>query len=101
MSNRLFPALLKYWRGRRGLSQLELALAADVSARHISYMETGRAQPSEAMVLRLMETLGVPKMTLWLPQDSLGDLMSLRSLSCQRRWWRPSRKCCGSKSRFP
>lgn len=60
MSDRLFAALLKYWRGRSGLSQLDLALAADVSARHLSYLETGRAKPSEAMVLRLFSTLGVP-----------------------------------------
>ena len=56
----LFPALLKHWRGQRGLSQLDLALAADVSARHISFLETGRAAPSEGMVLRLAATLGVP-----------------------------------------
>jgi transcriptional regulator with XRE-family HTH domain len=56
----LFPALLKYWRGRKGLSQLDLALAADVSSRHISFLETGRAQPSRDMILRLGATLGVP-----------------------------------------
>jgi len=56
----LFPALLKHWRGRRGLSQLDLALAAEVSARHISFLETGRAQPSREMVLRLGATLEVP-----------------------------------------
>jgi transcriptional regulator with XRE-family HTH domain len=57
---RLFPALLKHWRGRRGLSQLDLALAADVSARHVSFLETGRAQPSREMVLRLGAALDVP-----------------------------------------
>lgn len=60
MSARLFSALLKYWRGRRALSQLELALDAGVSARHLSFLESGRAQPSEAMVLRLLEALDVP-----------------------------------------
>ena len=60
MSDRLFAALLKYWRGRNGLSQLDLALSADISARHLSYLETGRAKSSEAMVLRLFSTLGVP-----------------------------------------
>lgn len=60
MSDRLFAALLKYWRGRNGLSQLDLALSAEISARHLSYLETGRAKPSEAMVLRLFSTLGVP-----------------------------------------
>jgi transcriptional regulator with XRE-family HTH domain len=56
----LFPALLKFWRGRRGLSQLDLALAADVSARHVSFLETGRAQPGREMVLRLCAALEVP-----------------------------------------
>src|SRR5256885_14821509 len=57
---RLFPALLRHWRTRRGLSQLDLALAADVSPRHVSFLETGRAQPSREMLLRLATTLTVP-----------------------------------------
>jgi transcriptional regulator with XRE-family HTH domain len=56
----MFPALLKHWRHRQGLSQLDLALAADVSARHVSFLETGRSVPSAQMVLRLAGTLGVP-----------------------------------------
>ncbi len=56
----LFPALLKYWRNARGLSQLDLSLAADVSSRHISFMETGRASPSREMVLLLGNTLQIP-----------------------------------------
>src|SRR5262245_38602704 len=56
---RLFPALLRHWRTRRGLSQLDLALAADVSPRHVSFLETARAQPSREMVLRLGAALGV------------------------------------------
>lgn len=56
----LFPALLKQWRHRRGLSQLDLALTADVSARHVSFLETGRSGPSAEMVLRLATALGVP-----------------------------------------
>lgn len=56
----LFPALLKHWRGQRGLSQLDLALAADVSPRHVSFLETGRSRPSAEMVLRLGATLSVP-----------------------------------------
>ncbi len=59
MSNRLFPALLKDWRGRPGQSQLDLALAAGVSARHISFLESGRSKPSAEMVLRLMSVLDV------------------------------------------
>ncbi|MFG2833068.1 helix-turn-helix domain-containing protein [Streptomyces sp. NPDC048434] len=53
-------ALLREWRDRRRISQLELALRADSSARHISFIETGRSRPSQEMVLRLAEHLDVP-----------------------------------------
>ena len=56
----LFPALLKHWRGQRGLSQLDLAVAAEVSSRHISFLETGRSAPSPEMILRLTAALDVP-----------------------------------------
>lgn len=56
---RLFPALLRHHRTRRGLTQLDLALNAEVSTRHVSFLETGRAQPSREMVLRLGDTLGL------------------------------------------
>ena len=52
--------LLRRWREARHLSQLELALEAEVSARHISFLETGRATPSREMVLTLAEVLEVP-----------------------------------------
>src|SRR3954469_21701412 len=52
--------LLRDWRVRRRLSQMDLALAADVSARHLSFVETGRARPSAEMVLHLAEHLDVP-----------------------------------------
>ena len=52
--------LLRGWRERRRLSQLALALEADVSARHVSFLETGRARPSREMLLRLAERLDVP-----------------------------------------
>jgi transcriptional regulator with XRE-family HTH domain len=53
-------ALLRTWRERRRLSQLELAGAADISARHMSFLETGRSTPSRAMLLRLAERLQIP-----------------------------------------
>jgi len=56
----LFPALLRHWRTRRGLSQLDLALASNVSNRHVSFLETGRSSPSADMVLRLAAALDVP-----------------------------------------
>jgi len=52
--------LLREWRTRRRLSQLDLALEAGVSARHVSFLETGRSRPSADMVLQLAETLDVP-----------------------------------------
>jgi transcriptional regulator with XRE-family HTH domain len=52
--------LLRQWRERRRLSQLDLALQAGVSARHVSFVETGRAQPSREMLLHLAEELDVP-----------------------------------------
>jgi transcriptional regulator with XRE-family HTH domain len=52
--------LLKTWRGKRRLSQLDLALEAGVSTRHLSFLETGRSRPSEQMVLHLAEQLEVP-----------------------------------------
>lgn len=52
--------LLREWRRRRKLSQLDLALRADSSTRHLSCVETGRARPSREMVLRLAEHLDVP-----------------------------------------
>jgi len=53
-------AQIRQWRVRRRLSQLELALAAEVSTRHLSCLETGRAAPSREMVLRLARRLDVP-----------------------------------------
>jgi transcriptional regulator with XRE-family HTH domain len=52
--------LLRSWRLRRRLSQMELALDAGVSTRHLSFVETGRSRPSEQMVLHLAEQLEVP-----------------------------------------
>lgn len=53
-------SLLRDWRLRRRISQLDLAIEARVSARHLSFIETGRSAPSRAMVLRLAEALDVP-----------------------------------------
>jgi len=52
--------LLRDWRRRRRLSQLDLALEAGVSARHLSFLETGRSKPSREMVLHLSDQLEVP-----------------------------------------
>jgi len=55
-----FGRLLRGWRGRRGFSQLDLALAARTTQRHLSFIESGRATPSRAMILRLAGTLNLP-----------------------------------------
>lgn len=52
--------LLRAWRQRRRLSQLDLACEAEISTRHLSFLETGRAQPSREMVMLLAERLDVP-----------------------------------------
>jgi len=60
MPNMNFGVLLRRWRAVRHVSQLDLALDADISTRHLSCVETGRAQPSREMVLRLAEALQIP-----------------------------------------
>ncbi|WP_291732997.1 helix-turn-helix transcriptional regulator [Leisingera sp. F5] len=55
-----FGTVLKKWRGLRRMSQMELALEAGVSARHLSFLESGRSRPSRGMVLRLSDELQVP-----------------------------------------
>jgi transcriptional regulator with XRE-family HTH domain len=60
MSNSAFGRLLREWRARRRMSQLDLAVEAGVSSRHLSFIETGRAQPSRDMVLLLARVLEIP-----------------------------------------
>ncbi|AFY96113.1 helix-turn-helix domain-containing protein [Chamaesiphon minutus] len=55
-----FGMLLKQWRDRRNFSQLDLALSSEVSQRHISFLESGRAKPSQEMVLQLATVLEIP-----------------------------------------
>jgi transcriptional regulator with XRE-family HTH domain len=55
-----FAAALRYWRGKRGVSQLRLSLDAGISQRHLSFLETGRATPSRELVLKLGLVLDIP-----------------------------------------
>jgi transcriptional regulator with XRE-family HTH domain len=55
-----FPSRLKWWRRRRGMAQLDLAGAAGVSQRHLSFLESGRTAPSRDMVLRIAAALDLP-----------------------------------------
>ncbi|MCY1278564.1 MmyB-like transcription regulator ligand binding domain protein [compost metagenome] len=62
MTTSAYPvgSLLRQWRQRRRLSQLDLACEAEISTRHLSFVETGRAQPSREMLLHLAERLQIP-----------------------------------------
>ncbi len=60
MASREFSDGCRRWRRHRKLSQLELALSAGVSQRHVSWLETGRSQPSREMVIRLSEAMEIP-----------------------------------------
>ncbi len=55
-----FGTLLRDWRTNRGKTQLGLAVDAQTTSRHVSFLETGRSRPTEAMVLRLSDALDVP-----------------------------------------
>lgn len=56
-----FSQLLRQWRHKRRYSQLQLSLELEVSARHLSFLETGRSQPSRDMILKIALFLGAPK----------------------------------------
>lgn len=60
MRDNPFGDLLKEWRQRRRMSQLDLALEAEISQRHLSFVESGRSKPSRDMVLKLAEHMAVP-----------------------------------------
>jgi len=98
--------LLREWRQRRRLSQLDLAIQADVSARHLSFVETGRSRPASAMILRLTEHLDVPlrdRNTLLLaggyaPAYPVGNFfIAIRPSGCSLS---PSRRSCSCHSRM-
>jgi transcriptional regulator with XRE-family HTH domain len=77
-----FPRLLKAWRRKRGVSQLDLALSSGVSQRHVSFLESGRANPSRNMILQLSETLDVPlrERNTWLTSAGFAPLFKARPL---------------------
>jgi transcriptional regulator with XRE-family HTH domain len=77
-----FPHLLRAWRQKRRLSQLDLALASGVSQRHVSFLESGRAHPSRTMILQLSETLEVPLRDRndWLTAAGFAPVFKARTL---------------------
>src|SRR5262245_18836056 len=60
MNQETVGTLLRDWRQRRRLTQMDLALDADISPRHLSFLETGRSAPSREMLLHLSEELEIP-----------------------------------------
>lgn len=77
-----FSGLLKTWRSRRRLSQLELALEAGLSQRHISFLETGRSKPSRYAVSQLGEALEMPAAEI----DAMLMTAGFASRSSDNRW---------------
>ncbi|MDX2149864.1 MAG: helix-turn-helix transcriptional regulator [Bryobacteraceae bacterium] len=77
-----FAHLLKTWRHKRRLSQLDLALSTGVSQRHLSFLESGRANPSRGMILQLSEALDVPlrERNLWLNAAGFAPVFQSRAL---------------------
>lgn len=77
-----FPQLLRTWRQRRRLSQLDLSLSSGVSQRHVSFLESGRAQPSRSMILQLSEALAVPlrERNDWLTAAGFAPVFKARPL---------------------
>jgi transcriptional regulator with XRE-family HTH domain len=77
-----FADLLKSWRQKRRLSQLDLALSSGVSQRHVSFLESGRARPSRSMILRLSESLEVPlrERNDWLTAAGFAPVFKARTL---------------------
>lgn len=67
-----FGNLLRHWRQARRYSQLDLAMQADISSKHVSFLETGRNQPSREMILRLTQAMDVPLRDRNLLLDSAG-----------------------------
>jgi transcriptional regulator with XRE-family HTH domain len=77
-----FGEHLRSWRTRRHLTQMQLAFRANVSARHLGFVETGRAAPSRALVLRLSEELDVPlrQRNTWLMAAGFAPIYGDRSM---------------------
>lgn len=77
-----FARLLRDWRQKRRWSQLDLALTSGVSQRHISFLESSRANPSRAMILQLSEALDVPlrERNQWLTAAGFAPLYRTRTL---------------------
>ncbi|MGH1351346.1 MAG: helix-turn-helix domain-containing protein [Methyloligellaceae bacterium] len=83
-----FPVLLKTWRQKKRLSQLELSLAAGLSQRHLSFLETGRANPSRYAVAQLGEALEMPAAEV----DAMLIAAGFASRASNERWSKETRE---------
>ena len=90
----LVGQLLKQWRERRGMSQLGLAAEAEISARHLSFLETGRALPSREMVVLLCRVLEVPLRG----RKELLAVAGYAPIYRRRPWTRPRWRRSGGRS---
>lgn len=90
-----FGALLRQWRSVRKRSQLDLALDASVSQRHLSFLESGRAQPSREMVLQLAEALDVPLRERNLLMHAAGFAPFFQQRALQTDEMKPVREALG------
>lgn len=77
--NGSFPGFLRNWRNRRNMSQLDLALSAGISQRHVSFLETGRSNPSRASIA----SLGI---AMDMPAAEIDAMMSVAGYTAQRAW---------------
>lgn len=81
-SSSFFPSLLKNWRTKQRLSQLDLALEAGLSQRHISFLETGRSQPSRQAIAQIGEALTMPAAEI----DAMLTSAGFAPLGSDTRW---------------
>ena len=97
--------LLRGWRARRAMSQVDLAFEADISIKHLSYVETGKAVASREILLQLATALGLSlrDRNALLEAGGFARQYGERDLSA-RRWPTPNARsicCCGAMSHFP
>src|SRR3954468_4544478 len=84
--------LLRHWRQQRGMSQLDLACQAEISTKHVSFVETGRSVPSREMVLLLARALDVPLRRLHALLQAAGYAAAYRETDLQAQEMQPVRQ---------
>lgn len=92
----IFGSLIKAWRGRRRFSQLDLALEAEISQRHVSFLESGRAKPSRAAIEKLAGALDLPRSE----KDRLFTAAGFVAPSSQTPWGAEARQAIDEALNF-